>query len=464
MDSPGPLIEEPVPVGAEAPGSYSRQIARMALHARLMVSDAVALLIGFSIARQIRGEEWLAPYGVSLMLIVLPLYLAVAAYGGAYSLHTLTTFFDSARRSILALVQTFLIVITALFLAQVSEEISRVALLSAFAAVVFPMLVFRLITCNWVKSALEGRIFDDLVIVDGLQIETLPTAFVIDASANNLSPDLNDPTMLSRFARVTAFYDRIIIACSADKQNAWSILLKTINSKGELLIDRDDTIGAIGIDSYGGHETIVVSRGGMNRVDAFKKRVFDLAVAIPTLIVLAPLLLVVAILIKLDSPGPVFFRQPRVGQHTAVFQIFKFRSMRHEASDVGGSVSTRRDDARVSRLGKFIRRTSIDELPQLFNVLRGEMSIVGPRPHALGSTAEDLLFWEISQRYWERHVLKPGITGLAQVRGFRGATEKSADLLNRLQADLDYVNGWRLWRDIEIIFATLEVVVHPNAY
>ena len=327
-----------------------------------------------------------------------------------------------------------------------------------------PLLVFRLLASRWVRRVLGGRIFDDLVIIDGLTIEAMPSASMISASANDLSPDLNDPTMLNRFARLTAFYDRVIVACSAERQNAWSILLKTIDAKGELLIDRNDAIGAIGIGSYGGHETIVVSRGGLNRADAFKKRVFDLTITIPAMIFLTPLLLVVAILIKLESPGPVFFRQPRVGQYNAVFQIYKFRSMRHEDGDVGGKISTRRDDARVSRLGKFIRRTSIDELPQLINVLRGEMSIVGPRPHALGSTAEDRLFWEISEHYWERHVLKPGITGLAQVRGFRGATEKSADLINRLQADLDYVSDWRLWRDFEIILATLEVLTHPNAY
>ena len=118
----------------------------------------------------------------------------------------------------------------------------------------------------------------------------------------------------------------------------------------------------------------------------------------------------------------------------------------------------------MTRIGRFIRATSIDELPQLFNILRGDMSFVGPRPHAIGSLAGDQLFWEVDQRYHHRHVCKPGLTGLAQVRGFRGATHRREDLINRLRADLEYVNGWSLMRDIMILFATLKVVVHRNAF
>ena len=131
---------------------------------------------------------------------------------------------------------------------------------------------------------------------------------------------------------------------------------------------------------------------------------------------------------------------------------------------LSGARSTGRHDDRVTRVGRFIRAHSLDELPQLFNVLRGEMSIVGPRPHALGSRAEDKLFWDIDTSYWHRHAVKPGLTGLAQVRGYRGATETVSDLSNRLQADLEYLSGWSLWRDIAIIFATFRVLIHRNAY
>jgi lipopolysaccharide/colanic/teichoic acid biosynthesis glycosyltransferase len=111
-----------------------------------------------------------------------------------------------------------------------------------------------------------------------------------------------------------------------------------------------------------------------------------------------------------------------------------------------------------------LRRTSIDEFPQLFNVLLGDMSLVGPRPHAIGSQAGDKLFWEVDRRYWQRHSLKPGMSGLAQVRGFRGATDTERDLEDRLQSDLEYVEGWTIMRDIKIIVQTLGVLVHERAY
>jgi polysaccharide biosynthesis protein PslA len=127
-------------------------------------------------------------------------------------------------------------------------------------------------------------------------------------------------------------------------------------------------------------------------------------------------------------------------------------------------VSTQREDPRITRVGQFIRRTSIDELPQLLNVLWGDMSLVGPRPHALGSLAGDSLFWEVTNAYWIRHALKPGITGLAQIRGFRGSTETVEALERRVRADLEYVSNWSIAQDMLILLRTARVLVHKNAY
>jgi lipopolysaccharide/colanic/teichoic acid biosynthesis glycosyltransferase len=176
------------------------------------------------------------------------------------------------------------------------------------------------------------------------------------------------------------------------------------------------------------------------------------------------LFLVIAVAIKLDSRGPVFFRQERIGLGNRSFRIWKFRSMRIEMQDPLAIQHTQRDDARVTRVGNFLRRTSLDELPQLFNVLIGEMSLVGPRPHAAMSKAGGALFWEVEQNYWERHVVKPGITGLAQVNGFRGSTFRADDLRNRLDADLIYVMRWSLWQDLVIIFRTFLILGHKNAF
>lgn len=462
MEHPGQITESTQPAPAKV--DHSRQTARLALYARLVLGDALAVLIGFSIAGTVRDPEWLMPGGVSLMFVVLPVFLILASNARAYSLDVLFDYAESARRMTSGLVQTFLFLFALLFAVQEGKDISRLAIATVFASTWAFMLVARYLSYLWVRRALGGVLLDELVILDGVPNPEPGARFVVDARENHLEPDLNDPAMLERFARVSDFYDRILVACRPERHAVWSTLLKTIDAKGELLMGRRDDIGVIGLDSFGGSSTLVVSRGSMRLSDRIKKRLFDLAIAVPALLFLAPLMLGVAILIKLDSKGPVFFRQPRVGRNNVPFQIYKFRSMRQEKSDLAGAQSTRRDDDRISRVGAFIRRTSIDELPQLLNVLKGDMSIVGPRPHALGSTAEDRLFWQITHRYWERHALKPGITGLAQVRGYRGATEKTSDLTNRLNSDLEYLAGWRLWRDVTILVATLKVLIHPNAY
>jgi lipopolysaccharide/colanic/teichoic acid biosynthesis glycosyltransferase len=138
--------------------------------------------------------------------------------------------------------------------------------------------------------------------------------------------------------------------------------------------------------------------------------------------------------------------------------------MRSDAGDAVGRLSAERNDARITRIGRFLRRTSLDELPQLYNVLIGDMSLVGPRPHALESTAEGKYFWEAVDEYWSRHAVKPGITGLAQIRGFRGATESHRDIKERVASDLEYANSWSIWLDIKILLLTPLVLIHRNAY
>ena len=464
MKDPGSLKVDAQDAANVVRDMHSRQTARLSLYARLILSDALAVIIAFGVANQIRDEAWLAPNGISLIFFILPMLVIIAGNLGAYTLEALSDFAESARRIVYSVIQTFMVVFAFFFITQTASDISRVGVAVVFSTTLVVALLGRYLAHRWVRGALQGVLFDELVIVDSVPIPEVKARYVVDARQNGLEPDLGDPAMLERFARATDFYDRVVVACSVEHQAQWATLLKSINAKGELLVEQRNDIGVIGLDNFAGAGTLVVSRGSMSLANRIKKRIFDLVVAIPAVILLGPLLITVAICIKLDSRGPVFFRQPRVGRNNVPFMIYKFRSMRQEASDAEGKQSTRRDDERISKFGRFIRRTSIDEIPQLFNVIKGEMSIVGPRPHALGSTADDRLFWEITQRYWERHALKPGITGLAQIRGFRGATEKTSDLTDRLQSDLEYLSGWRLWRDVEIVFATLRVLVHPNAY
>jgi lipopolysaccharide/colanic/teichoic acid biosynthesis glycosyltransferase len=259
-------------------------------------------------------------------------------------------------------------------------------------------------------------------------------------------------------------FDRVVISCPLERKADWAQMLKGGNILGEIIVPELDPMAPLAVQSHRGVSTLVVARGPLNLANRAKKRLLDIILTVPVLIALAPLMIAVAVAIRLDSPGPVFFRQERIGRGNRLFHILKFRSMRVEQCDTAGATSTQRDDNRITRVGRFIRSTSIDELPQLLNVLLGEMSLVGPRPHALGSTAEDQLFWQVDRQYWHRHALKPGITGLAQIRGFRGATETRRDILNRVEADLEYLHGWSLMRDIGILVGTARVLVHRNAY
>ena len=196
--------------------------------------------------------------------------------------------------------------------------------------------------------------------------------------------------------------------------------------------------------------TLAGSRGA--EADMLPKWVFDRVFAATALVVLSPLLLGIAIAIKRSSPGPVFFRQKRMGADGHAFSIFKFRSM-HLHDEVPGQLrQASRGDHRVTRVGAFLRRTSLDELPQLINVMRGDMSIVGPRPHAI---EHDHLYKDLVDGYMYRYRIKPGITGLAQINGCRGETERVEQMQARVRLDLHYMQHWSFWLDLKIVMATV---------
>ncbi|MEZ5645336.1 MAG: undecaprenyl-phosphate glucose phosphotransferase [Burkholderiaceae bacterium] len=191
------------------------------------------------------------------------------------------------------------------------------------------------------------------------------------------------------------------------------------------------------------------------------KAVEDRVIASLVLLLISPLLLVIALAIKLDSPGPVFFRQARKGWSGKTFHIWKFRSMYVHQPEAGVVQQATRNDPRITRVGGFLRKTSLDELPQVFNVLRGEMSLVGPRPHAVQHDEE---YSKRIDAYFARHNIKPGITGLAQVRGLRGETSAIESMQQRIEADIEYINNWSLWLDLTILVRTLGALTGKNAY
>jgi Undecaprenyl-phosphate glucose phosphotransferase len=200
--------------------------------------------------------------------------------------------------------------------------------------------------------------------------------------------------------------------------------------------------------------------------DVVMKWLFDKIIGISLLIISSPLLVILALLVKFTSRGPVFFRQKRYGFNNELIEVYKFRSMYEAATDMTASKLVTKNDPRVTPVGRFLRKTSLDELPQLLNVVFfGNISLVGPRPHAVHAKAENRLYDQVVDGYFARHRVKPGITGLAQINGWRGETDTEEKIQRRVEFDLQYIENWSLWMDMEILIRTpFSLLNAENAY
>ncbi len=437
---------------------------RARLYAALLLLDCLCVALGFLTANLLRFGDPFEAAGLNMAVVLVPLFCVFSFNSGAYCIDVLRKPRVGVFRACASLVCAVTVVLLVAFYLKSSAELSRLA--TAMGTVIGLGLIgaSRMSFAGFARRRFGASPLAELLIVDGVAYAGLPAMAMLDAQAVGLRPDGLDPLMVDRLGRHLAGIDRVIVACEPERRRRWAMLLKGANIEGEVLAPECDPLDAIGIGSFQGHTTLAVSCGPLDTRSRLLKRGFDLAITVPVLLALAPLMLLVMLAVRLDSPGPVFFTQQRMGRGNRLFSMLKFRSMRSDLCDASGNRSTGRDDDRITRVGRFIRSTSIDELPQLLNVLKGDMSLVGPRPHALGSLAGTQLFWEVDPRYWHRHACKPGITGLAQIRGYRGATHESADLANRLHADLEYLSGWSIRRDVAILLRTVKVLVHKNAY
>ncbi len=244
---------------------------------------------------------------------------------------------------------------------------------------------------------------------------------------------------------------RIVTAFKHDFVN-----IRLIPDVSSLTLVNHEVVDLLGVPA------INLAASPVGEVSALPKFVFDRLFAFAALVALAPLMLVIAAAVKLSSPGPVFFRQKRLGADGKTFEIYKFRTMKVHSENTGRVTQAKRHDPRVTRVGRFLRRTSLDELPQFINVLKGEMSVVGPRPHAL---EHDDLYKDLVNGYMFRYRIKPGITGWAQIHGFRGETDRIEKMSGRVNLDLYYMQNWTFWLDIKIVALTLwKGFAGSNAY
>lgn len=469
MNAPTPQLDEihslpGMPAAGLAP---SLQRKRLQFYLAQIVCD-VALLLGcFHLAAKLyflgeaeRGQPMLA---VQLML---PIFLTIALYNRTYSLQALTDWRLGSRKALVAILLAALLLNFFAFFTKSNALFSRAVFIAGLSAAIVLMFASRAWLQRLARRQWGPAPVNRLIVDAGGPAIHLPHAFHIDALRYSILPDLDDPYAFNRFAHYVRNMDEVIVSCPPEGRAAWAKMLKGTGVHGEVSSGISPEIGAIGVidREQANLQTLIVSVGPLGMRERALKRAFDVAFASVALLLASPVLLLAMLAILAEDGGPVIFRQRRLGRSNRFFSIFKLRTMRKENGDDHGGRSAARDDDRVTRVGRFLRQTSLDELPQLFNVLRGDMSLVGPRPHALGSQAGDKLFWQIDQRYWQRHSLRPGMTGLAQVRGLRGSTHTESDLSSRLRADLEYLTGWSLWRDVKIILATFGVLVHERAY
>lgn len=468
MNAPTVVLdgETHVPRAPHAGLAPSLEGRRLRMYLLQMVVDIVLLLGACALVAFVYAGESMVLQALLPAQLMLPLFLTIAWHNGTYSLGSLTDWRSGSLAMLAAVLIAAVLLNFLAFFAKMNEEFSRVVFVAGISLAITVMAASRFLISRWIRRYWGPSPLNRLVIDAGGPPMNVPHAYIVDAAAHGLVPSLEDPHALDRLSRYLQNMDEVIVNCPLDERGAWARALKGSGVHGEVTSELVREIGVLGVIHRDDARisTLLVSTGPLGMRARITKRGFDLAVSLGALMLLSPVLLFAMLAIKLEDGGPVLFRQRRLGRGNRFFWIYKLRTMKVADGDADGKRSTGRADDRITRVGRMLRRTSVDELPQLVNVVKGEMSIVGPRPHALASQAGEKLFWEVDVRYWQRHCLRPGITGLAQVRGFRGATDTEGDLSSRLQADLEYLAGWTIWRDITISLATLRVMVHDRAY
>ena len=446
------------------PRVQDRRMQRIRCYLTLALADFVALVVSFVAANTIYLQQPAADHGFTVLLVMVPIYFCFAAinssYGGEALLRQEKSFTRSAQAVLFAGTAVALIV----FLLKAGNEVSRAVFVIGWVLAIVGVPMLRLAIARPLLNRMGGTPYSRVVIVDGVDYSPAHDDIVMQLSRIGFDPASTDPHGFHALAAAVTNADRIVIATMPERYAAWSTALKGIAVKGELLSPGDDKLGIVGVGRHQNRPTMVISHGPLTLRDRITKRLFDMVIASIGLVATSPVLLAAAIAIKLESKGPILFMQKRIGRDNKIFECCKFRSMYTDRCDADAAQLTTKNDPRVTKVGDFIRKTSIDELPQLINVLRGEMSIVGPRPHAMSAKAADQLYWDVDTRYRHRHSMKPGLTGLAQVRGFRGPTDRTEDLTNRLASDLEYVDRWSIWMDFYLVARTATALFGKNAF
>ncbi|PZU47988.1 MAG: undecaprenyl-phosphate glucose phosphotransferase [Sphingomonas sp.] len=427
-------------------------------------------------------------YGRSMLAGAL-IFALVAEIMGAYDVDCHFSMRKAWERVLGSWLVTGLFLVTIGFLLKVSEEFSRGWAITWFAVAGVMLAGTRALMTLWIRRLKGQGVFNSRVAIYGASAQGQKLANYIRGNSK-LTISLVGFFDDRRDGRVPVLVDDLPVFGTTDDLVAmirddlidqvivalpWSaeariqqVVQKLALTPVRIRLAPDlanFAFAARPLVLLGDMPVITLFERPISGTDAIVKRAEDLILTAGILFFIWPILLLTALAVKLDSPGPIFFRQPREGFNNQRFDVLKFRSMTHDECQTDTIEQATRGDKRVTRVGRFIRATSIDELPQLLNVLRGDMSLVGPRPHAPSTKAAGRPFHEVVQTYAARHKVKPGITGWAQACGWRGETDTEEKLVKRLEHDLYYIENWSVTFDLYILVRTAFAVVFPkNAF
>jgi Undecaprenyl-phosphate glucose phosphotransferase len=479
------------PAEARVHPAAAKRLSPVVLAGCVRIADFVLIAgLGIVIQRlQLSGIVPLSPRYLAAALSLAALAVCLLQASGAYGIAAFRTLRGSALRLVGAWSLAFLLVATAMVFAKIADHYSRVWMASVFASGLAALLAGRFALARFITAQMQrghfdrrtaivggGPVAEDLIRALDAQSESgVRIVGVFDDRGDTRSdtvvagyPKLGTVSDLVAYARTTrldliiftipiAAEDRILQMLAKLWVLPIDIRLSAQASKLRLRPRAYSYLGAVPV--------LDIFDKPMADWDIVAKSIFDRVVGCAMLLALAPVMLAVALAVRLTSAGPVLFRQKRYGFNNELIEVFKFRSMYVNQSDAGAARLVTRDDPRVTPVGRFIRRTSLDELPQLFNVIKGELSLVGPRPHALQAKAANTLYDQVVDGYFARHKVKPGITGWAQVNGWRGETDTSDKIQKRVEHDLHYIENWSILFDVKIMLATpVSLFRTKNAY
>jgi Undecaprenyl-phosphate glucose phosphotransferase len=422
-------------------------------------------------------------------------FVAAIAFGvlaemlGCYDVDAQFSLRRAWQRIATSWITVALFLITLGFLLKTSESVSRGWALGWFTGGGLTLLALRLVSTLWVRRLKTRGTFNQRVAIFGAGVQGERFAEYVQAhdrltiSLIGFFDDRRDGRVLASAANVPVLgnlsalismirdgrIDQVVVAlpwAAEDRLQQVVSRLALTPVKIRLAPDLASFVFAKRpLVMLGEMPMMTLFERPISGIDAAVKSAEDIILPLIILFFIWPILLAIAIAIKLDSPGPVFFRQPREGFNNKPFRVYKFRSMYHNRAELDAINQASRNDPRITRVGRILRKSSLDELPQIFNVLQGDMSLVGPRPHAASTRAGGRLFSDVVSSYAARHKVKPGITGWAQVCGWRGETDTEDKLVKRFEHDLYYIENWSLWLDFYILFRTIGSVLLPkNAF